>query len=93
MARKLVLTLLFVSLVLTGCQTTPEKTACSQAGPWQSLFNGKNLDEWKANENKDTFSVADGKIIVAGPRSHLFYVGPVNDANFINLRRPNRSMS
>jgi len=85
MARKLVLTLLFVSLILAGCQTTPQKEACSQAGPWQSLFDGKTLEGWKAGENKDTFSVSDGKIIVAGPRSHLFYVGPVNDANFTNF--------
>ena len=85
MARKLVLLLLLVSLILAGCQTTQEKKACSQAGPWQSLFDGESLDGWKASENKDTFSVSDGKIIVAGPRSHLFYVGPVNDANFTNF--------
>ncbi len=87
MTRKLVLLLLFVSLILAGCQTTPEKEARSQAGQWHSLFGG-NLDDfedWKASENKDTFSVSDGKIIVAGPRSHLFYVGPVNDANFTNF--------
>jgi len=86
MARKLVLVLLFVSLVFAGCQTTPQKKACSQAGPWQSLFDGKSLDGWKAGENKDTFSVSDdGTLIVDGPRSHLFYVGPVNDANFTNF--------
>ena len=85
MARKLVLLLLLASLILAGCQTTPEKKACSQAGPWQSLFDGDSLEGWKASENGDTFSVSDGKIIVAGPRSHLFYVGSVNDANFTNF--------
>ena len=85
MARKLVLVVLFVSLVLAGCQATPEHKICSQAGPWHSLFDGKTLDGWKASENKDTFSVEDGKLIVDGPRSHLFYVGPVNDANFKNF--------
>lgn len=59
-----------------GCQTTPK------AGQWQSLFDGKTLNGWKASENKDTFSVRDGMIIAHGPRSHLFYVGPVNNANF-----------
>jgi hypothetical protein len=82
MTRKSVLALLFVSLILAGCQTTPEKEARVEAGKWQNLFDGETLDGWKASENKDTFSVSDGKIIVAGPRSHLFYVGPFNDANF-----------
>ena len=86
MARKLVLLLLFVSLILAGCQTTLQIEECSQAGPWQSLFDGDSLEGWKAGENKDTFSVSDdGTLIVDGPRSHLFYVGPVNDANFTNF--------
>ncbi|MBW7989165.1 MAG: DUF1080 domain-containing protein [Planctomycetes bacterium] len=49
---------------------------------WISLFNGKNLDGWKASENKDTFSVRDGIIVVKGPRSHLFYTGTAEGANF-----------
>lgn len=86
MARKLVLTLLFVSLVLAGCQATPGQKACSQAGPWLSLFDGKSLDGWKAGENAATFSVSDdGILIVDGPRGHLFYVGSVNDATFKNF--------
>ncbi len=42
---------------------------------WISLFNGKNLNGWTASENKATFSVRDGIILVKGPRSHLFYSG------------------
>jgi len=76
MTRKLVFVLLFSSLILTGCQVGPQKDN------WQSLFDGKTLNGWKASENKDTFSVKDGMIVVDGPRSHLFYTGPVNDANF-----------
>ncbi|MCL6544743.1 MAG: DUF1080 domain-containing protein [Bryobacteraceae bacterium] len=52
---------------------------------WVSLFNGKDLDGWKANENPSTFSVQDGAIVAKGPRSHLFYVGPVRNANFKNF--------
>jgi len=52
---------------------------------WYTLFNGKNLDGWKASENKDTFSVKDGMIVVHGNRSHLYYVGPVENANFKNF--------
>jgi type 1 glutamine amidotransferase len=49
---------------------------------WVSLFNGKNLDGWKPSENQGTFTVKDGELVVHGDRSHLFYVGPVNSANF-----------
>ncbi len=49
---------------------------------WVSIFNGKDLSGWRANENAGTFSVKDGLLVVDGPRSHLFYVGPVGGANF-----------
>lgn len=52
---------------------------------WISLFDGKSLDGWKASENPETFSVEDGKIVVHGPRSHLFYVGDVHNHNFKNF--------
>jgi len=48
------------------------------------LFGGQNLDGWRAaEENSHVFSVEDGKIVVDGPRSHLFYVG--NDKPFENF--------
>ena len=50
-----------------------------------SLFNGKDLTGWKANENETTFKVEDGKIIVNGDRCHLFYVGDVKAHNFKNF--------
>lgn len=52
---------------------------------WYSLFNGKNLDGWKINENPETFRVVDGVLVVKGDRGHMFYVGPVNDADFKNF--------
>ena len=52
---------------------------------WISLFNGDNLDGWKAAENPDAFKVEDGLLVVHGPRGHLFYTGPVQDANFKNF--------
>lgn len=52
---------------------------------WIALFNGKDLDGWKANENPSTFTVQNGAIVAKGPRSHLFYVGPVRNANFKNF--------
>ena len=85
MAVKLVVMLLLSSVRFTGCQTMSQEKACCQAGQWQSLFDGKSLNGWRASENKDTFSFRDGMIVVDGPRSHLFYVGSVNDANFKNF--------
>ncbi|HPD48267.1 MAG TPA: DUF1080 domain-containing protein [Anaerohalosphaeraceae bacterium] len=52
---------------------------------WISIFNGKDLNGWKASENQGTFTVKDGLLIVKGDRSHLFYVGPVGGANFKNF--------
>ncbi|HEX4147870.1 MAG TPA: DUF1080 domain-containing protein [Pirellulales bacterium] len=49
---------------------------------WISLFNGKDLNGWKANENTDTVSVQDGEIVMHGPVCHLFYVGPVEQHDF-----------
>lgn len=43
---------------------------------WISLFDGKTLDGWKANEAQEAWTVEDGCITVNGPFSHLFYVGP-----------------
>lgn len=52
---------------------------------WISLFNGKDLDGWKPNENPETFTVKDGAIVAHGRRSHLFYVGAVNGGDFKNF--------
>jgi hypothetical protein len=52
---------------------------------WIPLFDGKSFEGWKANENPETFKIEDGKIIVLGPRSHLFYVGPLQNHDFKNF--------
>ncbi len=49
------------------------------------LFDGKSLDGWKANENPGSFIVRDGMLICEGPRSHLFYDGDVEGAEFKNF--------
>ena len=85
MLRKLVVILLFSGLLFTGCQTAPEAKTCSEENQWQSLFDGETLNGWRASENKDTFTARDGMIVVDGPRSHLFYVGPVENADFTNF--------
>lgn len=52
---------------------------------WISLFDGESFDGWKAAENPETFSIEDGKIVVDGPRAHLFYMGSVENHDFDNF--------
>ena len=56
------------------------------AAGWKSLFNGKDLTGWKANEeNPSAFTVSDGALHIKGGRSHLFYAGEVNGGKFKNF--------
>ena len=57
----------------------------SRAEEWQSLFDGKTLAGWEANENPGTWVIQDGALVTKGPRSHLFYVGPVAKHDFKNF--------
>jgi Domain of Unknown Function (DUF1080) len=40
---------------------------------WASMFDGKTLDGWKANERPENWKVEDGAIVGRGERSHLFW--------------------
>ena len=57
----------------------------ADADGWISLFDGQTLDGWRASENPSGFKVVDGTIAFAGARSHLFYAGPVQNADFKNF--------
>lgn len=50
-----------------------------------SLFDGKTFDGWRASDKPGTFSIENGAIVVNGPRSHLYYIGPVGNHNFKNF--------
>ncbi|MFN5467709.1 MAG: DUF1080 domain-containing protein [Pirellulaceae bacterium] len=50
-------------------------TAQDAGAEFKSIFDGKTLSGWKANENPDSWKVEDGTLTCKGPRSHLFYVG------------------
>ncbi len=75
------LTAVFVLALSLACAGS---VAGAEEG-WISLFNGENLDGWRAGENPQSFSVEDGAIVAHGPRAHLFYEGPVEDHNFENF--------
>jgi len=56
-----------------------------KAQGWQLLFDGQSLAGWRASDAPGTFSAKDGVIVVHGPRSHLYYVGPVENHDFKNF--------
>lgn len=69
---------------------SPKKTVDDLSQPdadgWYTLFNGKDLTGWKVSpDNPETFQVVDGEIVVKGKVCHLYYDGPVCDANFKNF--------
>jgi len=64
-----------------------------QRDEWVSLFDGKSLDGWKASENSAAWRVTDGCLMADGPRSHLFYTGPVQGARFKNFEFEAEAMS
>jgi hypothetical protein len=68
-----ILLLVCVSWVALALNTAAQEKATKDG--WAQMFDGKSLDGWKANENQDSWQVKDGKLVCAGPRSHLFYVG------------------
>ena len=74
--------LLLLVVLLQGCAGL---RSAGQSEGWVSLFNGRNLDGWSASERPGTFSVDDGAIVVHGPRSHLYYTGPVENHDFKNF--------
>lgn len=59
--------------------------ATAADGDWIALFDGRSLDGWRASESQETWSVEDGCLVASGPRSHLFYNGPVADHSFKNF--------
>lgn len=70
-------------LVTAGC-TGMSGNAQGNDG-WISLFDGQTLNGWRASEAPGTFRVENGVIVVHGPRSHLFYDGPVQNHDFRNF--------
>ena len=74
-----------VMLGLLCCFCLTGTLYAAEGDGWVSLFDGKTLNGWKANENPDAFVVRDGMICTNGDRCHMFYVGDVNKANFKNF--------
>ena len=86
-ARRTLLSSLAAAICFTICGSTlgVDRVATESSDGWVSLFNGKDLTGWKANENVECWKVVDGKLIAKGDRSHLFYLGDVNGGKFKNF--------
>ncbi|MBN8734165.1 MAG: DUF1080 domain-containing protein [Acidobacteria bacterium] len=52
---------------------------------WINLFDGQSLTGWTPSENKSSWKVTGGCLSADGPRSHLFYSGPVSQHRFKNF--------
>lgn len=77
------LTLLAFTLLTGLCISF---TYAPKADKWVSIFDGKTFNGWKVTQDSpNTFTIEDGAIVVAGPRAHLFYEGPVNNHDFKNF--------
>ena len=77
---------LATAVAVSAAAIGPAAADHHEAGPWVALFDGKTLGDWQPNENKDAFSVADGCIVINGPRAHLFYMGQENQFENFHFR-------
>jgi hypothetical protein len=74
-----------VLALLLAAPAAGQAFARENSAGWLSLFDGKSLDGWKASGHEGTFTVSDAQIQVHGLRSHLFYTGPLHNADFKNF--------
>jgi hypothetical protein len=72
------LTALAVLILLTATHLAAQEKS---SDGWITMFDGKTLAGWKANEMPEKWTVVDGTIKTAPGRSHLYYV----DRDFTNF--------
>ena len=63
------------SLLVVGCASEPVES------DWISLFNGKDLSDWRTNRAEGSFTAKEGLLVAHSLdlRSHLFYVGDTKE--------------
>lgn len=66
----------FCALLAVACLCFAADADKPQPGKngWVSMFDGKTLHGWKANEHPESWSVKEGAIVGDGPASHLFWM-------------------
>ena len=60
-------------------------TVASAKDGWKTLFNGKDLTNWKVSGNQPTFKIVDHALVANGPVAHAFYDGPFKKHDFKNF--------
>ena len=71
-----------ITAIVVGLLTITSFTNCDSEPTWQSLFDGKTLNNWKVGDNAGSFKVEDGSIVVNGQVAHIFYDGDISDHRF-----------
>jgi len=66
--------LLAAAVVAAFAQSGSQPVPSPGKDGWVSMFDGKTLDGWKANDNPESWKAVDGAIVGDGPRSHLFWM-------------------
>lgn len=66
--------LLFASSIGRADESSTANPPQADKDGYYSLFDGKTLDGWKANERPESWKVVDGAIAGDGPASHLFWM-------------------
>ena len=74
----------FLALIASAVILCLPSTAGAD-GEWIRLFDGKSLDGWRAAASPGTWKVEDECLVAQGPRSRLFYLGPVAGHDFRNF--------
>ena len=71
-----------ISAIVIGLLAITSFTNGDTEPTWQSLFDGKTLNNWKVGDNAGSFKVEDGSIVVNGQVAHIFYDGDISDHRF-----------
>ncbi len=66
-------TVIFLLTLCVGIAAAQKAPVPGKDG-WVSMFDGKTLNGWKANEHPESWKVVDGAIVGNGPASHLFWM-------------------
>lgn len=65
---------LFAAALLCGATLFALAASPADNDGWISMFDGKTLNGWKANEHPESWFVKDGTITGDGEASHLFWM-------------------
>jgi len=74
MKRIATLLLAFGILATVQAVTVAQLTDEMKRDGWVSIFDGKTLEGWKANETYAGFKVENGAIVGFGNKNHLYYM-------------------